>query len=479
MGLAVARTETEGLFETLAEKSPVGVYIVQDGKFCYANPAFQSCVGYRENELAGMDSLEFVFPEDREVVRQNAMQMLKGELTSAYQFRVIHKTGCVRWVMESVSSIQYCGRRATLGNYMDITERKEAEEAIKQVAQEWRQTFDAIGDAISIHGKDYRIQRANKAFADMFHIEPHQVVGKHCYELHRGKKPIAGCPHQQTLATKEPAVTEFYESHMGKHLLESTSPILDKQGEVVGTVHVTRDVTRQKQQNEQLMVADRLASIGELAAGAAHELNNPLTSVLGFARLLIEKDVPDDIHEDLEIICSEAQRATEVIRQLLEVAREHQPVKEPNQINRIVEDVLKLRAHEQRVHNIDVRRRLDSSLPEIMVDCFQMRQVLLNIIVNAEQSMREAKNWGTLTIATRRRNSSVVISVADDGPGIPQEHLSKIFNPFFTTKKPGKGTGLGLSICHRIVTEHGGHVYAKSRPGQGATLLVELPINGV
>jgi signal transduction histidine kinase len=107
-----------------------------------------------------------------------------------------------------------------------------------------------------------------------------------------------------------------------------------------------------------------------------------------------------------------------------------------------------------------------------------MQQVFFNIIINAEQSVSEAKNGGTLTIATRRRNSSVVISVADDGPGISQEHLGKIFNPFFTTKKPGKGTGLGLSICHRIVTEHGGQIYARSHPGKGATFFVELPING-
>jgi PAS domain S-box-containing protein len=597
MGLAVARTEIEGLFETLAEKSPVGVYIVQDGKFCYANPAFQSCIGYRENELVGMDSLEFVFPEDREMVKENAIKMLKGEVTSAYQFRVIHKTGSIRWVMESVSSIQYGGRRATLGNYMDITERKEAEEAPKdseeryreladsitdvffamdenlrytywnkaseiltgtrsedaigktisevfpdtpgtrraekvyrdvlrtrqsqtfandfdingthyifeisaypsrdgisvfvrditerkkaeeatrQAAQEWRETFDSISDAISIHGKDYRIRRANAAFADIFDMEPDRAIGKHCYELHKGTKPISGCPHQQTLASKKPAVAEFYESHLGKHLLECTSPILDMRGEVVGTVHVTRDITKQKELNEQLMMADRLASVGELAAGAAHELNNPLTSILGFSRLLMEKRVPDDVREDLEIICSEAQRATEVIKQLLEVAREHQPVKQPNQMNRIVEDVLKLRAHEHRMHNIKVERRLATALPEIMVDYSQMRQVLLNVVINAEQSMSEARNGGTLTISTRRRNSSVVISVADDGPGISQEHLGKIFNPFFTTKKPGKGTGLGLSICYRIVTEHGGQIYARSQSEKGATFLVELPIN--
>jgi len=226
------------------------------------------------------------------------------------------------------------------------------------------------------------------------------------------------------------------------------------------------------------MMADRLASIGELAAGTAHELNNPLTSVIGFSRLLLEKDVSDDIRQDLGIICSEAERATEVIKQLLQFARKRTPAEQLNQINSVVEHVLRLRAYEQRAHNIEVRTDLAPALPEIMVDYFQMQQVLLNIIINAEQSMVEANERGTLTIATRRRNGGVVISVTDDGLGISQEHLGQIFDPFFTTKKAGKGTGLGLSICHRIVTEHSGQIYARSRPGEGATFHVELPING-
>ena len=226
------------------------------------------------------------------------------------------------------------------------------------------------------------------------------------------------------------------------------------------------------------MMADRLASVGELAAGTAHELNNPLTSVVGFSRLLMEKDVSDDIREDLGIICSEAQRATEVIAQLLRFARKHPPVEELNQINSVIEHVLRLRAYEQRAHNIEVRTDLDPALPEIMVDYFQMQQVLLNIIINAEQSVVEANERGTLTIATQRRNGTVVISVTDNGLGISQEHLGQVFKPFFTTKKTGKGTGLGLSICHRIVAEHSGQIYARSTPGEGATFYVELPING-
>jgi PAS domain S-box-containing protein len=365
------------------------------------------------------------------------------------------------------------------GVYSDITKRKEMEEAIRQAAEEWRRTFDSISDAISIHDRDFRIQRANKAFADIFQMSLDQIIGKHCYELHKGGKPHSGCPHQQTLATEKPAATEFYESHLGKFLWESTSPIFNENGEVVGTVHITRDITEQKQQNEQLMMADRLASIGELAAGAAHELNNPLTSIIGFSQLLMEKDTPDYIRKNLALICSEAQRAASVTSNLLTFARKHRPVKQLTQINDIIEDVLKLRAYGHKSNRIEVERHLAPDLPEIMVDGFQMQQVFLNIIINAEYFMTVAHKRGTLTITTKKQNGSTVrISIADDGPGIPEENLSRIFNPFFTTKEAGKGTGLGLSICHGIVAEHGGQIYARSEPGKGATFVIELPING-
>jgi signal transduction histidine kinase len=143
----------------------------------------------------------------------------------------------------------------------------------------------------------------------------------------------------------------------------------------------------------------------------------------------------------------------------------------------VIEDVLKLRAYEQRVSNIQIERRLAPDLPEIMVDYFQMQQVFLNIIINAEYFMSEAHGKGVLAITSERVNNAIRISFADDGPGIPEEHLLRIFSPFFTTKEVGRGTGLGLSICHGIVAEHGGQIYARSHLGEGATFVLELPID--
>jgi signal transduction histidine kinase len=190
------------------------------------------------------------------------------------------------------------------------------------------------------------------------------------------------------------------------------------------------------------------------------------------------KDIPDDIRQDLTFIHSEAQRAAGITNNLLAFAQKHKPVKQLNQINIIIEDVLKLRAYEHKIKDIEVDKQLASDLPESMVDYFQMQQVFFNIVINAEYFMTKAHDRGTLTITTEKQNGTVRISFADDGPGIPPENLSQLFNPFFTTKETGKGTGLGLSICHGVVSEHGGQMYARSQPGKGATIFVELPING-
>jgi signal transduction histidine kinase len=259
---------------------------------------------------------------------------------------------------------------------------------------------------------------------------------------------------------------------------ESVSPIFDDHGHPIATVHVTKDITERKHMEQQLLMTERLATIGELVSGIAHELNNPLTGVIGFSELLMDREVPDDVKQDLTLISSEAQRAARIVKNLLTFARKHAPVKQPGQINNIVEDVLRLRAYEQKVNNIEVVRNYDQDLPEIMTDYFQIQQVFLNIIINAEYFMIESHHRGTLTVTTERYDGVVRTSFADDGPGIAPENLTRLFNPFFTTKDVGKGTGLGLSICHGIVTEHGGRIYARSEAGRGATFIVELPLDG-
>jgi PAS domain S-box-containing protein len=361
--------------------------------------------------------------------------------------------------------------------YNDITERRQAEKKLEIAAREWRTTFDSITDLISIHDKDNRIIRVNKAVADLLKTTPQELVGKFCREVMRGDQECpVNCPHLQALKTGKSSSLEIFNSNFGVHFQESASPLFNEKGEITGTVLVARDVTQQKRMEEQLTLTDRLASIGELSSGIAHELNNPLTSVIGFSQLLMESDAPNNIKEDIAIVHSEAQRAAAIVKNLLTFARKHAPVKELTNVNSVVEDVLRLRAYEQKVNNIEVENRLTPNLPEIMIDHFQMQQVFLNIMVNAEFAMMEAHHQGRLIITTEKSDRVIRISFADDGPGISKENLKHIFDPFFTTKEVGKGTGLGLSICHGIVTEHGGKIYATSEKGQGATFIIELPL---
>jgi len=264
--------------------------------------------------------------------------------------------------------------------------------------------------------------------------------------------------------------------------IEVTSAYTTYRGERANVAFV-RDITerkqaegREKELQQELSLSSRLASIGELAAGVAHEINNPLTGILGFSERLIKKSAGEEISRDLERIHHEAQRAARVVENLLTFARRREPKKEYLDINEVLARTVELRAYELATGNIELAVELAPSLPEIVADFGQIQQVFLNIILNAEQVLTEENGGGKLTIKTQRGKGWIRISFADDGPGIPAENRDRVFDPFFTTRGERGGTGLGLSACHGIVAEHGGRIYVKSKPGQGASFFVELPL---
>ncbi len=370
--------------------------------------------------------------------------------------------------------------RGRVWYYRDITEPRRMREKLEQAAEEWRSTFDSITDRISIHDKDNRLIRVNKAFAENYGKTPKEILGKTCDQLaHHTNMIPKRCPWRQVMQTGEPYLVEYYLPETNTWIQESASPLFGNNRLLIGTVNIAKDVTQFKQMEQKLIMSDRLASIGELVSGIAHELNNPLTGVIGFAQLLMEKDISNDIKEDLSVIFAESQRAARVVKNLLTFARKHTPVKQPSNVNTIIEDVLKLREYEQEVNNIEVIKHLGENLSSIMADNFQMQQVFLNIIINAEYFMIQAHNRGTINITTEKLDDLIRITISDDGPGIAPENLSRIFDPFYTTKEVGKGTGLGLSICHGIVIEHGGYMYARSEPGNGASFIIEFPLEKV
>jgi two-component system NtrC family sensor kinase len=482
-----ALRQSEERYRTILEEMEDAYFEVDlGGHLTFVNAATCRALGYPDEELMGMSYRNFTAEEDVEPVFRVFNEVyLTGVPSRSFCWRIVSRDGARRFVEHSAFPVRNDKGEVTgfRGVGRDMTARKQAEEKVRQSEENYRALFNSsVIGTIVLDAKTMKVVMANQAAAKIFGFgSPEEGIGLN---------PIDLVPPEDVEQVVDLITKEMFEQDLrrprevravtrdGRRIwINATGTRIMHEGRLAGLISFA-DITEQKQQRERLMMTDRLASLGELAAGTAHELNNPLTSIMGFSQLLMERDVPEDIREDVKLINSEAQRAANVTKNLLTFARKHAAVKQPNRINSIIEDVLALRAHAQEMNGIEVEKHLARYLPEVMVDYFQMQQVLLNIIINAEFFMIETHNRGTLTVETKQQNGTVLISIADDGPGIPAENLARIFDPFFTTKEPGKGTGLGLSICHGIVTEHGGQIYVRTQLGKGTTVFVELPAMG-
>jgi two-component system cell cycle sensor histidine kinase/response regulator CckA len=258
---------------------------------------------------------------------------------------------------------------------------------------------------------------------------------------------------------------------------------------------LVRDVSERKKREDQtrdgryqMLQAEKMAALGQTISGVAHELNNPLATILSWAERLSERNVDDKTRQGLEVILGESERAARIVRNLLTFARKRQTTRAMVDLNQVVRETLALRAYEQKVSNIQVVEALATGLPDVFADSHQIKQVLLNLMINAEQACIGANGKGTIVLRTSHDNErgSLILEVSDDGPGIPDERVNKIFDPFFTTKEVGQGTGLGLTVAYAIVQEHGGRIWvesgAKGKRAQsteaGATFFIELPVSG-
>jgi len=254
------------------------------------------------------------------------------------------------------------------------------------------------------------------------------------------------------------------------------SPIIGEDGRVGSIVVVMTDVTDSAMLRAKLMHAEKMAAVGQLVSGVAHEVNNPLTAILGFTDLLMENpELPESARRDLRVILQEAQRTKQIVQNLLSFARQMPPRRQPVQLNSIVQRTVHLRSYDFMSHGIQVIERLDESLPEVVGDSHQLQQVFLNILNNAYDAVRETTRAARIEIMSALSNAFVEVSFRDNGIGIADPE--RIFDPFFTTKDVGKGTGLGLSICYGIVREHGGEIVCHNNPdSEGATFIVRLPV---
>ena len=256
----------------------------------------------------------------------------------------------------------------------------------------------------------------------------------------------------------------------------SLSPMRDEQGEINSVVVVMTDITDAASLQAKLMHTEKMAALGQLVSGVAHEVNNPLAAIVGFTDLLLENpEVPDDAKEELQVILQEAQRTRVIVQNLLSFARQMPAQREPAQVNTILKQTMKLRAYDLENHGVELTEKYAVELPMIIGDPHQLQQVFLNILNNAYDAVQEIRRTGKIEVQTIHRGDKIEIMFRDNGPGISQ--IDRIFDPFFTTKEVGKGTGLGLSICYGIIQAHRGEIIAKNNPdGDGSTFVVRLPI---
>jgi two-component system NtrC family sensor kinase len=384
----------------------------------------------------------------------------------------------------------------------DVTERKKAEDKLRESEELYRVVVENVAEAITISIDAKRVF-INKAFLDIHGLKDiSQVIGESIdqFIVPEDKEFVVA---RNMARQRGESVPFFYEYRILRsdgevRTVQILAVPLQYRGQAA-TLAVIRDVTEQKRAEEerarsakaleetlrdlqvtqqQLIQSEKLAAIGQLVSGVAHELNNPLTGVWGTAQLIMRREIDENLREDLEVIQQEASRAVKIVQNLLSFAREHKSEKRLASINEALERTLELRAYEMKTSGIELEVELQPDFPETRFDFHQMQQVFMNIIVNAEQAMSGAHGGGKLLVRTEKGDGKIKISFTDNGPGIKRENQAKVFDPFFTTKEVGRGTGLGLSICYGIVLDHGGSLSLESEVGKGTTFTVEIPITG-
>lgn len=380
------------------------------------------------------------------------------------------KLGFYREVQEKIAELQ--------ASNLELARKKNTIQAI----------LNGITDIMVVLTADLKIGSVNRAFHELFSEK--RPRGKSCYRVFRGlDRPCSDCP--AAIARDENRLCRrlviYPIDGQNRHFEITASPLRGPDGKPCHILLLKRDVTLEKEYQAKFYQAERMATVGVLAAGVAHEINNPLTAIYGFAEGLrrrlprlsgqIDGELFEDIQEYTETILKECLRCQDIVRTLLTFSRGAGTDFAPVDLNALVQDTMKLmRHHFRQTHNERIALDLDPALPLVSGDASQVKQVVLNLLTNALDAV-QAK--GTVLIRTfSEGDSTVVLAVEDSGCGISPEHLDKLFEPFFTTKPVGQGVGVGLSTCYNIVQKHGGEILVRSRLGEGSAFLVKLRRHG-
>ncbi len=351
---------------------------------------------------------------------------------------------------------------------------------VAEAKSEWETTFDAMTNGVSIHSPDFTIVRANRALAELLGTTTKELIGKKCYQVFHGlDQPIDGCPHRQAVGSGKSASLVVEEPNLKKTLTISADPFFNSHGMVRGTVHDVRDITEQEHLRAQVNQAEKLNALGEMAGGVAHDFNNFLTVILGNAQLLLgDSKLDSEDHELLETIERVAGEAAETVRRIQEFTRVRTSRSfELVDVNHVIRNAIEVARprwkDEADARGVAIELELDvADVPWIRANESELGEVIVNLLVNAADATD--KN-GHISIASRVENDHVAVSVSDEGCGMSEEQLRRVFEPFYSTKGL-RGSGLGLSVAYGIITRHGGKISAQSRKGKGSVFTIELPV---
>ncbi len=476
------RREAERKYRELFDSIQEGLFFATpDGRFLDVNDAMVRMLGYASREeMLQADVSPHLYPAPS--ARERFLQALaKRGVLRNYEETLRRKDGALLHTLQNITAVRDAqGRIAQIrGLMLDVTEQKSFQSQLQRERDFNQKILNTTQSMILVLDTAGLISYANRRCYDAGYRED-ELIGHRLVEWvepsHRGdfEAALDTTANGQQVENLELQVRRG-DGTMG-HFSISLSPMRDEQSAVNSVVVVMTDITDAVLLQAKLAHSERMATIGRLVSGVAHEVNNPLAAILGFTDLLLENpQVPAAAREDLQIILQETQRTKDIVQDLLSFARQRPVQREPVQVNTVLRQTIKLRSYDFSSHGVEVCEEFDEALAPVLGDAQQLQQVFLNILNNAYDAMQETGRRGRIAIRTERGGNSVQVVVTDNGTGIadPQH----IFDPFYTTKQPGKGTGLGLSICYGIVRAHGGEIQCwNNADSGGSTFVVRIPI---
>jgi PAS domain S-box-containing protein len=471
--LTISEDKYRGLFENANE----GIVLLRNPQLQIAdvNREVEKVIGYTKEELLRKDFFDLFIPEEAEKARVFFREVdERGEGRADY-LSLTKKDG-------SPVEVDFSLKRIDLGResfyqmiFRDLTEQRKLEKKIRQSKRNLEAIFDGIRDQLSIQAPDYRILRVNRAVIEHYQTVFEKLIDRKCYEAYfLRSEPCDRCPVSVTIETKQPASFTMKRSEDNTTLQVFSYPIFDEKGDLLSAIEYTKDVTEQQRLQEQLIQSEKLAGIGVLASGVAHEINNPLSGIIGMAEIALEEEDPSKKKGYLMDILECGQRIQEIVKGLRSYSRAAKKEELSRvDLNGVLEESLKMVQLAVKASSAEVIKEF-KSVEKIQANVGEIQQVFTNLITNAFQAI-DGKG-GKLGLSTRSTDDSVEVKVSDNGKGIPNKYLNQIFDPFFTTKNPGEGTGLGLNIVYRIVSKYEGTIDVESKEQIGTTFTIKFPI---